>query len=64
MTEFRPNKQTYIRSHATMAALAMAAGMIVLWAIDNPHIWTGAIGGHAAVVLRGWYTASALLEEV
>ena len=64
MTEFRPDKQTYIRSHATMAALAMAAGMIVLWAIANPHIWTGAIGGLAAVVMRGWYMASELLEEV
>lgn len=64
MTEFRPDKQTYIRSHAAMAALAMAAGMLVLWAVDNPHIWTGALGGLAAVVLRGWYMASELLEEV
>nr|WP_245853285.1 hypothetical protein [Maliponia aquimaris] len=42
-----------------MAAVAMAAGMGLLWAIGNPHVWTGAVGGLAAVALRGWY----LLDE-
>lgn len=64
MTEFRPDKDTYIRTHAVMTALAMAAGMVMLWLLDNPHIWTGAVGGFAAVVVRGWYMASELLEEV
>lgn len=64
MTEFRPDKDTYIRTHAVMTALAMAAGMVILWLLDNPHIWTGAVGGFAAVVVRGWYMASELLEEV
>lgn len=64
MTEFRPDKTTYIRSHAVMTAMAMAAGMLILWSIDNPHVWTGAVGGFAAVVVRGWYMASELLDEV
>lgn len=60
MTEtiFRPDRATYIRSHATLAAVAMAGGMAVLWAMGNPHVWTGAVGGLAAVVARGWYLAS------
>lgn len=64
MTEFRPDKTTYIRTHAVMTAIAMAAGMIILWLMDNPHIWTGAVGGFAAVAVRGWYMASELLDEV
>ncbi len=64
MTEFRPDKSTYIRTHAVMTAVAMAAGMSVLWAMGNPHVWTGAVGGFAAVAVRGWYMASELLDEV
>jgi len=55
---FRPDRAAYVRTHAWMAAVAMAAGMAVLWAIGNPHVWTGAIGGLAAIALRGWYLAS------
>ena len=55
MVEFRADKRTYIQSHATLAAIAMAAGMVILWTLGNPHVWTGAIGGLAAVVVRGWY---------
>lgn len=64
MTEFRPDKTTYIRSHAVMTAIAMAAGMLVLWLIGNPHIWTGAVGGFAAVAIRGWYMLSEIMDEV
>lgn len=64
MTEFRPDKTTYIRTHALMVAVAMAGAMLVLWAMDNPHIWTGAVAGFAAVAIRGWYMASELLNEV
>ena len=58
MTTFTADRAAYIRSHAWMAALAMAAGMVVLWATGNPHVWTGAIGGLAAIILRGWYLMS------
>lgn len=54
-TRFLPDRGAYVRGHATQAALAMAGGMAVLWIIGNPHVWTGAIGGLAAVALRGWY---------
>lgn len=47
-----------------MTAIAMAAGMLILWALGNPHIWTGAVGGFAAVALRGWYMADEVMEEV
>ncbi|SHH53213.1 hypothetical protein [Marivita hallyeonensis] len=64
MTEFRPDKTTYIRTHAVMTAAAMAGAMLVLWAIDNPHIWTGAVAGFAAVAVRGWYMQSEIMDEV
>lgn len=64
MIEFRPDKTTYIRTHALMVAVAMAGAMLVLWVMDNPHIWTGAVAGFAAVAIRGWYMASELLNEV
>ncbi|WP_425051468.1 hypothetical protein [Psychromarinibacter sp. S121] len=55
---FRPSRSAYIRDNAWMAAIAMAGGMLVLWIAGNPHVWTGAIGGLAAIGLRGWYLAS------
>jgi len=61
MTTFTADRTAYIRSHAWMAALAMAAGMMILWVMGNPHVWTGAIGGLAAIILRGWYLMS---EEI
>lgn len=64
MTTFTADRTAYIRSHAWMAALAMAAGMLILWVMGNPHIWTGAIGGLAAIILRGWYLASEELTVV
>lgn len=62
--EFVPDRATYIRTHWIMAAVAMAAGMGLLWAMGNPHVWTGAIGGLAAVALRGWYLMSEELGHV
>lgn len=64
MTEFKPDMPTYIRAHTVMTAFAMAGGMLILWLIDNPHIWTGAIGGFAAVAIRGWYMADEIMDEV
>lgn len=55
---FRPDRQAYIRAYTVMAAIAMALGMGALWVIGNPHAWTGAIGGLAAIALRGWYLSS------
>lgn len=56
--EFPPNRSAYIRAHAWMAAIAMVAGMAILWAVGNPHVWTGAIGGLAAITFRGWFMMS------
>ncbi|GGB90643.1 hypothetical protein GCM10011363_04070 [Marivita lacus] len=64
MIEFKPDMSTYIRAHAVMTLFAMAAGMVILWVLGNPHIWTGAIGGLAAVALRGWYMADEVMDEV
>lgn len=64
MIEFNPNRNAYITAHAWMAAIAMVAGMVILWAMGNPHVWTGAIGGLAAIVLRGWYMMSEELAVV
>ncbi|MCM2561613.1 hypothetical protein M8756_05105 [Lutimaribacter sp. EGI FJ00015] len=58
LASFAPDRGTYIRDHAWLAAVAMAVGMGLLWAIGNPHVWTGAVGGLAAVAFRAWFVAS------
>ncbi len=55
---FYPDRATYWRNHAWMAAGAMALGMAALWVMGNPDIWTGAVGGLAAIAVRGFYLAS------
>lgn len=55
---FHADRGAYIREHAWIAAFAMAAGMGILWAMGNPHVWTGAVGGLAAILIRGLYVAS------
>jgi hypothetical protein len=55
---FTPDRASYWRHHAWMAAAAMALGMLILWAMGNPHVWTGAVGGLAAIAIRAFYTAS------
>ncbi|MCI5096355.1 MAG: hypothetical protein MRY77_08585 [Rhodobacteraceae bacterium] len=55
---FPPSASAYYRAHATMAAVCMAAAMGLLWIIDSPHIWTGAVGGLAAILLRALYARS------
>ncbi len=56
--QFHADRGTYWRAHAWLAAIAMAIGMGVLWAMGNAHVWTGAVGGLAAVAVRGGYLAS------
>ena len=63
LTSLTPDRSTYIRDHTWMAAIAMGIGMGVLWLLGNPHVWTGAIGGLAAIILRGWYVASDELAQ-
>ncbi|MBQ4826996.1 hypothetical protein J4729_20970 [Leisingera sp. HS039] len=63
-TEFKPDRSAYVRAHAWMAAIGMGGAMAVLWFLDSPHIWTGAVGGLAAIALRGWYMASEELAVV
>lgn len=55
---FTPDRATYWRDHAWLAAAAMALGMLALWIAGNPHVWTGAVGGLAAVAVRAFYVAS------
>ncbi len=55
---FPSDRATYWRDHAWMAAAAMALGMAILWAMGNPHVWTGAVGGLLAVGVRATYLAS------
>lgn len=55
---FTPDRATYWRDHAGMAAAAMGIGMAILWAMGNLHIWTGAVGGLAAIAIRALYIAS------
>jgi len=55
---FHPDRATYWRDHAWLAAGAMSLGMGGLWAIGNPHVWTGAVGGLVAIAVRAFYVAS------
>lgn len=61
---FLPSRDAYLRSHAKLAALAMAAAMFVLWLMDDPNIWVGAIAGLGAIAVRGWYLASEEMAAV
>jgi hypothetical protein len=54
---FHADRGAYLRTNAWFAAAAMAGGMAILWAMGNPHVWTGAVGGLAAIVLRAWYVS-------
>lgn len=58
LARFTGDRETYWREHAWLAAIAMALGMGVLWALGNPHIWTGAVGGLLAIAVRALYLAS------
>lgn len=58
LLQIHPDRKTYWRDHAWMAALAMAAGMAILFFMGNPHIWTGGVGGLAAIAVRAFYVAS------
>lgn len=62
--QFTADRQTYIQSHVKLAALAMALAMAALWLLDNPHVWTGAVGGLGAIAFRGWFMASEQLAVV
>lgn len=59
---FTADRGTYWRDHAWLAVAAMALGMGILWALGNPHVWTGAVGGLAAVTVRATYVASDELQ--
>ncbi len=63
ITEFHADPPTYWRMNAWLAAIAMAAGMAILWAIGNPHVWTGAVGGLFAIAVRAFYLASDELKQ-
>ncbi|WP_293576217.1 hypothetical protein [Phaeobacter sp.] len=63
-TSFPPDQNAYWRSHAWLAAGAMIAAMVLLWAMGNPHVWTGAIGGLLAIGLRGTYLRSEEMARV
>ncbi len=64
MTRFPADRSAYLRTHAWLAALGMGGAMAALWLLGNPHVWTGAVAGLAAVALRGWYLASEELTAV
>ncbi len=59
---FHADRGTYWRDHAWMAAGAMALGMAILALMGNPHVWTGAVGGLAAIALRAFYLSTEALE--
>ncbi|AHD10930.1 hypothetical protein [Phaeobacter gallaeciensis] len=63
-TVFPPDRMAYWRSHAWLAVIAMVGAIGILWIMGNPHVWTGAIGGLAAIGLRGGYLMSDEMTRV
>lgn len=61
---FAPDRSTYLRSHAWVAAASMAGAMAVLWALGNDHLWTGAVAGLAAIGIRGAFLYSEEMSAV
>ncbi|WP_113912402.1 hypothetical protein [Roseovarius dicentrarchi] len=59
---FHADRRAYWRDHAWMAAGAMALGMAILAAMGNAHVWTGAVGGLAAIALRAFYLSTESLS--
>ncbi|WP_354667498.1 hypothetical protein [Octadecabacter sp. B2R22] len=55
---FSSDRMTYWREMAWVSVVAMVVGMAVLWFMGNPHVWTGAVGGLAAIAVRAFYLAS------
>ncbi len=64
VVRFPADRDAYVQSHVKLAAFAMAAAMLILWLLGDPHMWTGAVAGLAAIALRGWYMASEQLSQV
>lgn len=58
IASFTGDRATYWRDMAWQAALAMILGMLILWLMGNPHVWTGAVGGLFAIAVRAFYLAS------
>lgn len=58
IASFAADRATYWRENAWLAAIAMAGGMGILWALGNEHVWTGAIGGLVAIAVRSLYLSS------
>ncbi|MDP2517130.1 hypothetical protein [Shimia thalassica] len=58
LVSFQADRMTYIGTNTWMAVFAMAGGMAVLYFLGNPYVWTGAIGGLAAVAVRAFYMMS------
>jgi hypothetical protein len=58
VAQFHADRATYWRENAWLAAIAMAGGMGILWAIGNEHVWTGAVGGLFAIAVRSLYLSS------
>lgn len=58
IASFTTDTATYWRDMAWQAAFAMVVGMVALWVLGNPHIWTGGVGGLAAIALRAFYLSS------
>ncbi len=64
LAQFRADRATYVRANTWVAVLAMSGGMLVLWLVGNPYVWTGAVGGLAAVAVRSFYLMSEELAVV
>ncbi|MGH1367837.1 MAG: hypothetical protein ACRBCL_04415 [Maritimibacter sp.] len=58
LASFTGDRSTYIKEHIILALIAAVGGVAILMVIGNPFPWTGAVGGIAAIAVRGFYVAS------
>jgi hypothetical protein len=63
VARFRPDRDTYIRSHLWLAAAGMVGAVAVLYLLDNTTPWIGAVAALLAVAVRGAYLASEELAQ-
>jgi hypothetical protein len=64
VTEFRPDRQVYWRSHLIMAVvLGTLAGLVLMW-LQNPYPVVGPMGAVLAIAARAAFVQSEAMAEV
>ncbi|MGA0542066.1 hypothetical protein [Neotabrizicola sp. VNH66] len=61
LADWRADPGIYWKNHLILAAVFAVLAAAVLWAIGNPHVWTGPLAAILAVFVRAAYLRSEAL---